>query len=326
MEDNLLEDSAGRLFARYSPQLQNSEQMWADVEEAGFLPALLREEEGGYGLGAWAATAPLRHAALRGLQLPLAETMAAHWLLAQIGQTPVSGVISLVFSGQAQVPWGKAASQVLFVSDKAVHLYAGTDLDWQPGQALCGHPLDQPLNLPAASAPLPLHLQQHEAEAVLALLRSIQIAAALQGILEMCRTYASERMQFGRRLAAFQVIQQYLAVVTTHAAAARAAAEMAAAGFDRRTQDPAAFVALAAAAKIRCGEAAAVVAGLAHQIHGAIGFSQEYPLHYLTRSLWTWRDMNGTETEWAGVLTRLLGATGGSGLWYRLTRLQAGEF
>ena len=38
-----------------------------------------------------------------------------------------------------------------------------------------------------------------------------------------------------------------------------------------------------AAAKIRCGEAAGIVAAGAHQIHGAIGFTMEYDLQLFTR-------------------------------------------
>ena len=43
------------------------------------------------------------------------------------------------------------------------------------------------------------------------------------------------------------------------------------------------------------GEAAGIGAAIAHQMHGAIGFTQEHQLHYLTRRLWSWRDEFGNE-------------------------------
>ena len=53
-----------------------------------------------------------------------------------------------------------------------------------------------------------------------------------------------------------------------------------------------------AAAKARIGEAVALVAGVAHQVHAAMGFTHEHTLHRSTRRLWSWRDEFGTESEW----------------------------
>jgi len=70
-----------------------------------------------------------------------------------------------------------------------------------------------------------------------------------------------------------------------------------------------------AAAKIRCGEAAGRAATIAHQVHGAIGFTDEHVLHHFTLRLWSWRDEFGTEEEWASVLGGLLKES----LWETLT-------
>jgi acyl-CoA dehydrogenase len=61
-----------------------------------------------------------------------------------------------------------------------------------------------------------------------------------------------------------------------------------------------------------------MVAGLAHQLHGAIGVTEEFDLHYLTRQLWVMRDEFGNETYWNRRLGELaLGSN--SDLWTFVT-------
>ena len=54
-----------------------------------------------------------------------------------------------------------------------------------------------------------------------------------------------------------------------------------------------------AVATVTAREASTVGAGIAHQVHGAIGIAAEYDLQLLTRRLWTWRDEGGSERDWA---------------------------
>ncbi|MCU1689464.1 MAG: hypothetical protein JWN20_1392, partial [Jatrophihabitantaceae bacterium] len=60
----------------------------------------------------------------------------------------------------------------------------------------------------------------------------------------------------------------------------------------------------AGAAKARAGVAAAEVARGAHQIHGAMGVSAEYPLGRLTTRLWAWSRVHGDAPFW----NRLIGS------------------
>ena len=121
-------------------------------------------------------------------------------------------------------------------------------------------------------------------------------------------------MQFGRPIGRFQAIQQNLAVLAGQAAAATAAAEAAIEVAVRDLGSP-----LVAAAKIRTGEAAGIGASIAHQVHGAIGFTQEHRLHYSTRRLWSWRDEFGNEAYWARRLGGVVAAAGADRLWHGIT-------
>ncbi|WP_269090185.1 acyl-CoA dehydrogenase family protein, partial [Mycobacterium paraintracellulare] len=60
-----------------------------------------------------------------------------------------------------------------------------------------------------------------------ALVRSIQVSAALDRILQLCVDHAAARVQFGRPLAKFQAVQNLISDIAAEAALARAATEAA---------------------------------------------------------------------------------------------------
>jgi acyl-CoA dehydrogenase len=71
----------------------------------------------------------------------------------------------------------------------------------------------------------------------------------------------------------------------------------------------------AAAAKVRAGAAVEVVARLAHQVHGAIGFTIEHILHRYSLRALAWRDDFGSESYWAVELGKLVCDRGADELW-----------
>ena len=75
-----------------------------------------------------------------------------------------------------------------------------------------------------------------------------------------------------------------------------------------------------AAAKCRAGDAVERITRLGHQCHGAIGFTYEYSLHFLTRRLWSWRAEFGGTGHWARELGELALEQGGEGTWEYLTQ------
>ena len=136
------------------------------------------------------------------------------------------------------------------------------------------------------------------------------MAGGLEAILALATRYATERRQFGKPIGQFQAIQQGLAVLAGHAAAAGMAAANAFRAADRR--DPWFETAVA---KARVGEAAGIGASIAHQVHGAIGFTYEHQLQFVTRRLWSWRAEFGGESEWATLLGRSVAERGAETLW-----------
>ncbi|HEY1707734.1 MAG TPA: acyl-CoA dehydrogenase family protein [Rhizomicrobium sp.] len=149
---------------------------------------------------------------------------------------------------------------------------------------------------------------------VSAALRAAPMAGALEATLLLSVTYARERHQFGKPLASFQAIQQQLAVLAEEAAAANMAA---AAAFRALDRGEAAFE--CAAAKLRVNRAVKLGAGIAHQVHGAMGFTAEYALQRLTRLLWVWQSEFGNERYWADRIGRGVAARGPANFWADLT-------
>jgi acyl-CoA dehydrogenase len=223
--------------------------------------------------------------------------------------------------GAARVPWGNECEHAVIVAHSDGGPFIGivatggrmTSLE----RNLAGEPRvtlrldDAPL---LNMAPFAGGVERMRAEG--ALVRSVQMAGAIERILGYSLQYANERVQFGKPIGKFQAIQHMLALLAGHAAAASAAAEMAVEVSDHQAD---AFA--VAVAKARTGEAAGKSAEIAHQVHGAMGFTHEHNLHHCTRRLWSWREEFGNENFWQEWLGRHVAAAGAEALWPRITAL-----
>ena len=359
MTDTILADTAERLFAdRVTPDLLRRADegkwpadLWAAVEEMGLPLALVPEEAGGFGLDMVEALGLVRIAGFFAAPLPLADSMLAAWLLADARLEVPAGPLTVVpprpaspadgdtpsltrsgdgwhLSGIARrVPWGRDAAAVVQLADHdgrahVVRLDAG---DWQVAEAgrnIAGEPRDDLRFALALTdcrvAPAPAGLDAAVLHAMGATLRSLAMAGAVERVLDLTVRYAGERVQFGRPLGKFQAVQQNLAVLAGQSAAAGAAADGAAEAFAELAAGGSRSLAVAAA-KMRCGEAAGIACSIAHQMHGAIGFTHEHVLHHSTRRLWSWRDEYGNDASWARQLGREAAAAGADGLWPLVT-------
>jgi acyl-CoA dehydrogenase len=150
-----------------------------------------------------------------------------------------------------------------------------------------------------------------------ALARATMMSGALEKAMDLAVNYAQERVQFGRPISKFQAVQQNLAVLAGQTAAAVAAANVGIEALSDPDPDRQAF--LIAIAKTRVGEAATLACEIAHQVHGAIGFTKEYALQLSTRRLWSWREEFGGDPEWAARVGAYACRRGAGDLWPLLT-------
>ena len=147
----------------------------------------------------------------------------------------------------------------------------------------------------------------------MAMILAAKMAGALSAALDLSVQYTRERQQFGKPLASFQAIQQQLAVFAEEAAAADMAAAAAFRAADRG--DPWFEI---ACAKLRANQAARISTGIAHQVHGAMGFTAEYRLQHLTKRLWAWGSERGNERHWADKIGARIAARGPENFWLDL--------
>lgn len=115
--------------------------------------------------------------------------------------------------------------------------------------------------------------------------RALQMAGAARRVLEITVHYVSNRRQFGRAVGSFQAIQHKLADMALMLQGARHTAYRAA--WELSEGRPATRE--TAIAKIAMNEALSRICSMAHQAHGAIGFTWEYDLHLYTRRAIAWR-------------------------------------
>jgi acyl-CoA dehydrogenase len=324
----LLSDSAARLF--------QSNASWEAIEELGIADILVPEQHGGSGADWDDACAVLQAAGHAQTPLPLAEAMIARKVVADAGlEVPPRTQLSIApnpggtlsrdgrgwkFSGTlSSVPWGRDVANVvttvsvgdqphvvvLPVRDASVH--KKMNLADEPRDAL---QFDSAL---ASAAPATSREAQQLFEYA-ALARTAQIAGALQSALERSIAYALERRQFGRPIGQFQAVQQQLALFGAETAAATCASRSAAIA---ASAGDASFE--IAAAKLRANQAIGLATSIAHQVHGAIGFTREYALRQATQRLWSWRSEYGNDRYWSERLGRTVVERGADRFWRNLT-------
>lgn len=348
-DQNLVLDAAERVFADLADSqaiLKAGDRdwrtpLWQALDEMGLPQAWLPEALGGHGLSMAEGFGLARAAGRFALAVPLIETMIAGWIAGRAGLALPRGPSTVIVAdgpvtvrldddGRVQararhVPFARQARSIVVVAgaragDARIAVMPAGDCRIDDGFNLAGDASDavtidadarQWVETPGVSVDRALF--------VAAACRSLQIAGALQAILQMSVAYAMERVAFEKPIAKFQAVQQNLARLAGEVAAAVAASESAADALadDRTPADE--LLLEVASAKVRCGEAAEAGAAIAHQVLGAIGFTEEHVLHRFTLRALSWRDDFGTEMAWARRLGERVGRRDSADLWRLLS-------
>ena len=342
-ETRMLLESMGRLFEDLcTKQVVDAAEtgvfaadLWRAVSETGVALAALPESAGGAD-AEWADLyAALRVAGRFSAPIPLAETMLAGWVASSagleitdgpmtVGPVRASDTLTLTRDGNgwrlngtaSRLPYASHAERVVLIADGPDGEMA-VSLDATPepakGRNIANEARDTLVfdNFRVATAaPLPAGVSRAALYRRGALARATMMSGALERAMDLAVTYAQERVQFGRPISKFQAVQQNLAVLSEQTAVAVAAANLGIQSLGTESEE---F--RVAIAKTRVGEAATLACELAHQVHGAIGFTKEYALQLATRRLWSWREEFGSDPEWAAKVGAYFCARGADNLW-----------
>ena len=344
--DHIVAETAARIFADLAdPQTINRARddgwktpLWRALSEAGLTLAWVPEKQGGAGASMADGFAILGVAGRFASPVPLAETLIAGWLLARAGIVAPEGAMTVApvrprdritinpdgtLSGRATgIPFAKDCEHIAVVAtgdkDTIIALVKTNDCRVSEGQNLAGDAANTVIFervKPIRSAPAPAGFDPSALLIMGAIVRSVEAAGALETILSLSVRYANERVAFERPIGKFQAVQQNLARLAGETAAALAAAGSAADTIAQTAAFDDTMFLEAASAKIRSGEAAAEGAAIAHQVHGAIGFTQEHVLHRFTLRLLSWRDDFGNESYWAAALGNMIARRGSNNFW-----------
>ncbi len=345
--DSIVAETAARIFSDLAdPQTINGAKttawkapLWSALEENGLTLAWVPDDLGGAGASIADGFEVLRVAGRFAAPLPVAETLLAGWLLAQAKIAAPSGMMVLApmrpkerialnadgtLSGRARgVPFAGDAAHVAVLAHSAkgaaIALVAIGNVRLVESRGIAGDTLFELVfdkAKPSTVTDAPKGFDQGSLMLMGAAARSLATAGALEAILALSVRYAGERVAFEKTIGKFQAVQHNLARLAGESAAATTAATSAADAIANGvTLDSPGIFLEAAAARIRSAEAATEGAAIAHQVHGAIGYTKEHILHRYTQRLLTWRDDFGNESQWAVDLGNRVAAAGADQLW-----------
>jgi acyl-CoA dehydrogenase len=344
--ENIVAETAERIFSDLADaQTINRDKnggwkapLWQALTDAGLPLSWVPEDCGGSGASLAEGFSVVGAAGRFAIAVPLTETMLAGWLLAQAKITSPDGMMTVAptnpkdriaisadgtLSGRARgVPFAREAKHIAVLAHGldgvAIALVDAAKCRTEAGLNLASDGSDTVTFekvSPTAIKPAPKGFDQTALMLMGAVARSLQIAGSLESMLEVSVRYSNERVAFEKKISKFQAVQHNLAKLAGETAAAMTAASSAADTIANATSFDDSVFLEATAAKIRCAEAAEKGAAIAHQVHGAIGYTLEHILHRYTMRALAWRDDFGHESYWAVELGNRVAARGADELW-----------
>ena len=322
---NMIYDGSHRLFndflnwenLKIYEQQPWPQELWTEFNKLGFTSIFYPDDEGGINANWIDAQIILKASGYHGVPLPIGESLASNWFASRNGMSLPEGHWAIT-NGEIKIDeklnkvefkdlplaWGRFAKQVLHIAERRITLF---ELDKKASvdesTNLANEPRDKITGEGKVIESVETNLVKNPLHWIGALVRSCQIAGGAGQALDLSLKYSKDREQFGRPIAKFQTIQNYLADLAGLSASLDAISIAAANDLDINglSENSRAKTTLAAA-KCRSSEGVERITRLSHQVHGAIGFTYEYGLHFYTKRLWAWRDEYGSAVEWGKFL------------------------
>lgn len=306
--------------------------LWQTLTETGLTLAGISEAAGGSGGDVEDSLLVIQEAAGFCVPLPLAEHFMAARLLESAGQAASTEPMTVAIgnfaiegrqlTGTASgVAFARWAGEIILLAAGHDGVYlcrvTASDVNITEGSSMAGEPRDDvsiDVMLDAQAAVKVDDGAARQVQVMGAALRSLMMAGAINSVLSMSVQYSLERNQFGRPISKFQAIQQQLAVLAGEAAASTRAAHAVTAAFGSLDEIDIAI------GKARIGESVSSCTDIAHQVHGAMGYTMEHSLNHRTRRLWSWRNEYGNERTWQMLVGRVSLENGADGIWDGITR------
>ena len=290
---------------------------WKALASLGLVGLLAPEDLGGLGMDEVDLVLPLEEVGYAGLPEPLGEVAAVTVpLLVALGTNEAHDVLGRVCQGEAIVvpalsvdPFpahvrsadlvaAEVEGEIALVQPTGLALTDQPNVDHaRPTVSIDGVPGGQVV------AAIPED-QLHLAWARGAWMASAQLVGTGRRMLDLARDHALEREQFGVPIGSFQAVKHLLAQALVSVEFARPLVHRAAWSLANGAPDVHDQV---SRAKAVASEAAAEAAKAALQVHGAIGYTWEHPLHLFMKRAWSLGSAwSSTEHHWQCIEDHLL--------------------
>jgi alkylation response protein AidB-like acyl-CoA dehydrogenase len=295
------ESTPARVRALWASETGRSRELWKALAGIGLAGALVPEEHQGMGLDETFAVLLFEECGRAALPEPVVPTAAVGApLLAEIGGELAARWLERVALGEALLAVSHPAcalvadahvADLLLLASGEEELHAvargGAELVAQPssdpGQRLFSVRFEprESTRVARGGAARALLASAFDRGA---LASAAELLGVAEQLVELAVAHAKQRHQFGRPIGSFQAVKHMLANAKVRLEYARPlvyrAAHSVATGDARRALH-------VSMAKAEAGEAAALAARTALQVHGAIGYTFESDLHLWMRRAWS---------------------------------------
>jgi alkylation response protein AidB-like acyl-CoA dehydrogenase len=289
-----------RVEALFASETGRSTELWKQLAEVGVPGLLVPEVHEGLGLDETFLVLLLEEVGRAALAEPVTATAVAVPMLRELGareleerwQKRIATGDAIVAVGHEVNPFtadAHVAELLLLPSADEVHALGPGDVEL----------VRQPVNDPArrvfqvrwSPGPRTRVASGEQGRRVWAaaldrgaLACAAQMVGVADRLIELAVAYACTRHQFGQPIGAFQAVKHQLATAKVALEYARPVVQRAADSVARGTARRSVQV---SHAKLAAGEAAALAAKTALQVHGAIGYTWEQGLHVWMRRAWS---------------------------------------